>query len=90
MYADPSSHPGETYRQEYSAGHAEDMADLLAIDASLWIPAGAFVGAVKTRDFTPLEPGQVEEKYYARGMDLIKALNPTTGEEEVLISHAAL
>jgi hypothetical protein len=88
MYADLSSHLGETYRQEYYAGHAEDMADLLAIDASVSVPVGEFVGAVKTRDHTPLEPGQEEEKYYAPGIGLVKVVNLATGAEELLISRA--
>ena len=88
MYADPSSHLGETYRQEYYAGHAEDMAGLLAIDASVSVPVGEFVGAVKTRDHTPLEPGQEEENYYAPGIGLVKVVNLATGAEELLISRA--
>jgi hypothetical protein len=41
MYADLSSHLGATYRQETYAGHAEDIADLLAIDASVSVPVAS-------------------------------------------------
>lgn len=87
MYAHPSSRIGESYRQEYYVGHAEDMADLVAADASVTVPAGAFVDVVKTLDYTPLEPDLKEEKYYAVGIGLVKAVNLATGEEELLIGY---
>ena len=88
MNADTSSHLGGICRQEHYAGYAEDMADLLAIDASVSVPVGECLGAVKTRDHTSLEPGQEEENYYAPGIGLVKVVNLPTGKEELLISRA--
>jgi hypothetical protein len=61
---------GMRYRQEYYRGHAEDMGEVLALDGRERVPFGSFEGAVVTRDWTPLEPGVEERKYYAPGVGL--------------------
>jgi hypothetical protein len=55
---------GETYRQEYYKGQAEDMGQVLSLDANVSISFGTFSGCLKTKDWTPLEPNSVEFKYY--------------------------
>lgn len=67
------AHPevGESYRQEYYRGHAEDRADVLSLTATATVPFGSFRDAVMTRDYTPLEPDKVEHKYYARGVGFV-------------------
>jgi len=89
MLGDPSSHLGETYRQEYYQGHAEDMADLVGGNETLTVPYGSFTDVVKTLDYTPLEPDAKEEKYYAGGIGLIKTVDLTTGEEDLLLEFSA-
>jgi hypothetical protein len=87
MYGDPAAHVGETYQQEYYAGEAEDMATLVSVTERVIIPLGLYENVIHTRDFTPLEPGVEEDKYYAPGVGNIKIVNPATGEEEVLIEY---
>jgi len=58
-------HVGDTYRQEYYAGEAEDMARVLALDAAVTVPYGSFTDVLVTREWTPLEPGVAEKKFYA-------------------------
>ena len=55
---------GETYRQEYYKGKAEDMAQVLALNASITVPFGTFNNCLQTLDYTPLEPSVKEHKYY--------------------------
>ena len=62
MEADPRV--GDSYRQEYYAGKAEDMGEVLALGESVTVQYGAFKGCIKTRDWTPLEPDAGEYKYY--------------------------
>jgi hypothetical protein len=62
---------GESYRQEYYRGHAEDRADVLSLTATASVPYGTFRDMVMTRDYTPLEPDLVEHKYYARGVGFV-------------------
>jgi hypothetical protein len=70
---------GMTYRQEYRAGEAEDRGRVLSLGERARVPAGTFEGVLKTRDWTPLEPGTVEHKFYARGTGPILALDVSAG-----------
>ena len=85
MHGDPAAHIGETYRQEYYQGEAEDTAKLLSVAESVTIPYGSFDNVVQTLDFTPLEPGAQEHKFYARGIGMIKGVDLETGDELLLI-----
>jgi hypothetical protein len=69
MYAKPKV--GPAYRQEFLAGVAEDKGKILSVNATAEVPFGSFDHAVKTKDFTPLEPGVVEQKYYVRGIGVV-------------------
>ena len=66
MPADPKV--GETYRQEYYKGEAEDMAKVLSRDESTTVPYGSFDHVLMTNEWTPLEPNTAEHKYYAVGV----------------------
>jgi hypothetical protein len=69
MPADPAV--GDAYRQEYYAGEAEDMAEVIDVDATVSVPTGEFDAVVVTEDWNPLEPEVVEHKYYAEGVGLV-------------------
>jgi hypothetical protein len=85
MKADPSV--GGVYRQEYYAGHAEDMAKVLSRDESVTVPYGSFQHALETSEWTPLERGVIEHKYYVRGVGNVRTIMVKGGsEEEHLIS----
>jgi hypothetical protein len=64
------AHPkvGQSYRQEYYKGEAEDMAKVLSLNESVTVAYGSFDRVLKTREWTPLEPSYHEHKYYARGV----------------------
>ncbi len=66
MPADPKV--GQSYRQEYYPGEAMDMAKVLSLNASVTVPYGSFDRALETREWTPLQPGFSEKKYYVRGV----------------------
>jgi len=83
MLADPK--PGMTYRQEYYFNEAEDEAEVLELGLSVSVPFGAFTNCLKTREWTELESDVNENKFYAPGIGLVKAVNVTDGDEEVLI-----
>lgn len=69
MKADPKV--GDKYRQEFYKDVAEDMGEVLELDASESVPYGSFDALLVTRDWTPLEPGVEEHKYYAKGIGAI-------------------
>jgi hypothetical protein len=64
--------PGRSYRQEYLKGEAEDEATILKVDAKGSVPYGSFRSAVKTKDYTRLEPKLLEHKWYAPLVGLVQ------------------
>jgi hypothetical protein len=69
MQANPQV--GAAYRQEYYAGEAEDMAEVLSLTETASVPYGSFDALLMTKEWTPLEPGVAEQKYYAAGTGLV-------------------
>ena len=62
---------GDGYQQQLAEGEAEDRATVLELDASLDLETGSYAGLLVTEDTTPLEPGLVEQRYYAHGTGLV-------------------
>jgi hypothetical protein len=84
---------GQLYVEESSLGNAEDATEILSIDYSYGknpaldelVPpklAKLFCAndCVVTRNFSLLEPGTFERKYYARGVGVILETAPDSGE----------
>lgn len=70
------AHPdvGDTYAQENWPGHAQDHATVLSVSQSVCVPYGCWYGHVLwTAEFSPLEPGVVEHKYYALGVGEVQS-----------------
>jgi hypothetical protein len=68
------AHPrvGDTYNQENAAPVAEDAATVLSRTTSISVPFGTFHHALKTKDFSHLDP-EIENKYYGRGVGLLRS-----------------
>ena len=81
MPADPKV--GETYRQEYYKGEAEDMARPLKLDGSVGVPYGSFDHVLVTDEWTPLENKIAEHKFYAPGVGNVKEI-ATKGPRDTL------
>jgi hypothetical protein len=62
MLANPQ--PGDFYRQEFDAGNAEDFGKVLRLNATVDIGFGAFDSCLVTKEWSPLETGAVEQKFY--------------------------
>src|SRR5262245_52043416 len=81
-------HIGETYRQEFALGDAEDAARILSVTGSATVPAASCSKTcLITREFTPLEPDLREDKYYAPNIGLILTVDRATGERLELIRY---
>jgi hypothetical protein len=67
-------HPkvGQTGRQEYLKGEAEDQFKVLDLDASVSTPFVSSDHALRTKETTPLEPNVVDNKYYVRGVGSVR------------------
>jgi hypothetical protein len=64
-------HPGQSGRQEYYRGHAEDHFRVLSLSADVETPAISSSRALLTREWTPLEPGAVDHKLYVKGIGTV-------------------
>ena len=73
-------------QQEYFEGEAEDMGKVLRLNASVSIDYGDYEDCLKTKEWTPLDPGTVEHKYYAPevGLVYIEELKEKTVEVELI------
>ena len=69
MFTHPSV--GRSARQEYYKGQAEDHFRVLRLGASVKVPYASFSNAMLTKEWTPLEPGVIDHKYYARGIGTV-------------------
>ena len=78
------AHPkvGDKYGQEHAGKVAQDKAAVLSVRQSAAVPFGAFTRVLQTKEFTPLEPGVVEQKFYARGIGFIRSVMVKGGNEE--------
>ena len=74
---------GLAYQQEYYEDEAEDMGKVLRLNAYVELESfGPFTDCLKTKEWTPLERGSVEHKYYcaqaAPGLVFIEELQGKT------------
>ncbi|MBI5103851.1 MAG: hypothetical protein HZB46_02470 [Solirubrobacterales bacterium] len=78
--------PGLRYRQEHRKGHAEDRAEVVALDWQAQVPFGHFRDVLVTREWSPLEPRVLELKLYAKGVGPVLAIGVSGGadREELL------
>lgn len=90
---------GQVYRQEFAPGVAEDAARVLSttyafgsdaeLDAHVPQPLAelpcAAADCVVTAEFSALDPGAFERKYYARGIGLFLEVSPEDGETVELV-----
>lgn len=67
--------PGCSYREEYLAGEAEDQALVLALSEAIDSPTGFHRRLLHTANWSPVEPGVLENKFYARGLGPVVELD---------------
>ncbi len=86
MLADPQV--GMEYRQEYYAGEAEDMGKVIETGVSVSLTSVSIGNCIKTEDWTPLEPGVMENKTYcpAYGLVLTEVVAGGSGSQELIAS----
>jgi hypothetical protein len=82
------AHPkaGAAFRQEFFKGHAEDHFRVVGLRTTAKSPYVSSMTALKTREWTPLEPGAIDFKYYVRGVGTVREQAQDGSERNVLIS----
>ncbi len=63
---------GFKHYQEFAPGVAEDRAEIISLNETLKVPAGVYTNVLKVEETTPLEPREIEYKYYAPGIGLLQ------------------
>jgi len=63
---------GQSGRQEFFKGQAEDHFRVVSLAASVTAPYTASKKALLTEEWTPLEPGVLDHKFYLRGVGTVK------------------
>lgn len=77
---------GETYREEYYRGEAEDMAKIVSTTETVKTALGTYSDCVKTENWTPLDPEVKEAKYYCKDVGgTVLELNVADDERDELI-----
>jgi hypothetical protein len=90
---------GDVYLEEFSLGNAEDVTQILSTtyafgrdhELDRFVPrqlANLFCSGdcVVTRNFSLLEPGVSQRKYYAPGIGVFLEVDPETGDKSQLVS----
>jgi len=63
---------GDTYRQEYYQGEAEDWAEVLSLSQAVSVPTGSYSDVLVTNEWSALDnPPVYEHKYYAAGVGFV-------------------
>jgi hypothetical protein len=81
------AHPrvGQHHRQEFYRGHAEDRFQVVSRNARIAVPYGTFDHALRTKEWTPLEPGVLDAKYYVRGIGQVAERTLRGGSERAVL-----
>ena len=74
IYITPRPMVGESRRQEYYKGHAEDHFAVVSLRARVSVPYLTSNRSLLTKEWTPLEPGTLDHKYYVRGIGNVKEI----------------
>ena len=88
MWAEPQV--GTAYRQEFYEGEAEDVAEVARRGETVTVVAGTYDGVIVIREWNPMEPAVVEEKYLAAGTGVILEQKVEGGTERVELISADL
>jgi hypothetical protein len=79
------AHPqlGRRFRQEWYQGQAEDVFKVIDRSATVAVPYGSFRHALRTAEWTALEPDVLDSKLYVRGVGEVAEVS-VKGPREVL------
>ncbi len=84
MLAEPTV--GQSYRQEYYKGEAEDYGTVVSLDESVSVPAGDFEHCIKIHEGSVVDPEADEMKYYCEGVGNVLVEEEDVNEELVTSS----
>ncbi|HET7846169.1 MAG TPA: hypothetical protein VFL72_01675 [Acidimicrobiia bacterium] len=74
---------GDAYRQEFYPGEAEDLAEVVRVGTAETVGFGSYDDLTVIKEWNPLAPDVVEEKYYAEGVGLILEVAVRGGDDRI-------
>jgi hypothetical protein len=78
-------HPGESGRQEFSRGQAQDHYRVLQLKARVRTPGASSRSGLLTIEWTPLEPGVIDHKLYVKGIGTALEQTVKGGDERNIL-----
>jgi hypothetical protein len=83
VYMQANPQVGRSFRQEWYQGQAEDVFKVTDRSAAVTVPYGSFRHALRTAEWTALEPGVLDNKFYVRGVGEVAEVS-VKGPQEAL------
>jgi hypothetical protein len=81
IYMPANPRAGQGARQEFYRGQAEDQFTVVSLSAHVRTAAASSNHALLTKEFTRLEPGVLDHKYYVRGIGTVLEQTVRGGSE---------
>jgi hypothetical protein len=79
--------PEQQYHQEFFPGEAEDEARVTNLDLKLAVPYGSFRECIRTVEWTRLEPGVTEAKFYCSSIGFVKARGVEGSDDRLVLKN---
>ena len=76
-----------TYREDYYAGHNQDMAQVVSLTETVTTPAGSYTNVVEITETSPLTPKVSINKWYAQGVGLVQVQMTQGGNEQLQLTE---
>jgi hypothetical protein len=77
---------GQVFKQEDARNVAEDCFKILDLNASVKTPYVSSTEALKTEEFSLIDPDVLDNKYYVRGIGLVRDQDARGGDFLELVS----
>jgi hypothetical protein len=77
---------GDFYRQEFSLGTAEDLAEVTGLNESVDVMGNPVDHCLKTEETSPLEPDALEDKFYCKDIGNVLTNDIAAGETLPLVN----
>jgi hypothetical protein len=85
IYMPAHPRPGQSGRQEFLKGQAEDHFRVLNLNTRVSVPYVTSSHALLTEEWTPLEPGKLDHKLYVRGIGTVLEKAVKGGDERLAL-----
>jgi hypothetical protein len=83
IYMEAEPVVGHAFRQEFYPGEAEDHFEVISLTATVHVPFGDFQNALRTKEWTPLEPDVLDNKFYVRGVGQVREVSVKGAKERL-------